>query len=91
MPGLEVILGGAVATTLAYLFGKKKTKAEIQKTELDSVEKAISIWRNLAQDFKKEVDELRGQITELRAENKILRQEVKKLSDIIDENGLPKH
>lgn len=91
MTGIEIIVGGAITTTLAYLFGKKKTKAEIQKTELDSVEKAISIWRSLAIDFKKEVDELKGQVLELRDENKALRKEVERLSDIIDENGIPKH
>lgn len=81
-------IGGAVASAMAWLLGKRKAKADAQKTELDSVEKAISIWRQLAQDFKKEVDELRVEIGELREENEKLSKEVNRLSKIITENGI---
>ena len=45
-PTITVIL-----SYFTYLFGRKKTIAETKTTELDNTEKAISIWRQLAEDI----------------------------------------
>lgn len=83
------IVGGAGAI-LAWLFTKKKQDAETKVTEatahsseMDATEKAVAIWRGLAQDLKKEVDELRSLISELREENDKLHLEINKLREEI--------
>ncbi len=87
------IVGGAGAI-LAWLFTKKKQDAETKVTEatahsseMDATEKAVAIWRSLAQDLKKEVDELRSLILELREENDKLRIEIEHLKDQLHITG----
>lgn len=41
---------------------RRKNKAEAQSSELDNVKKAIEIWRELAQNLEKEIEELRAKI-----------------------------
>lgn len=93
-----IIVNGIVGigtATLAWLFTKKKQDAETKVTEatahtseLDATEKAVAIWRGLAQDLKTEVDELRSLISELREENDKLHQEINKLRDEIQKERL---
>lgn len=96
---MELIISGAIGIATAivgYLVGKKKQDAETDlaeaqahSSELDATEKAVAIWRNLAEDLKKEVDELRFLINELRRENAKLKDEIEhlqiKLSKIVQE------
>lgn len=49
----------AASSTITWYLSKRQYKATVQNTELDAVEKAVAIWRNLAQDLKKEMDEMR--------------------------------
>ena len=88
---MELIISGAVGIATAivgYLLGKKKqdaetrvTQAQAQTSELDATEKAVAIWRGLAEDLKREVDELRILVNELRSENDRLRQEIEHLQE----------
>ena len=71
-----------VATALiGYLFAAKKNNAETNVLELEAVEKAVRIWRELAGDLKKEVEELRKQVNELIEENQTLTEEINKLKN----------
>lgn len=86
---------GAVTGTITWLFTRRKqdaetkiTEATAHTTELDAIDKAVGIWRNLAQDLKKEVDELRNLISELREENDKLHQEINKLREEIQKERL---
>ena len=88
---MELIVSGAIGIATAivgYLLGKKKqdaetrvTEAQAQYSELDATEKAVAIWRGLAEDLKREVDELRILVNELRSENDRLRQEIEHLQE----------
>jgi DNA repair ATPase RecN len=62
------IFSGVVLAVVAYFLGMKKQQSETDLNEIQATEKAIAIWRQLAQDFKKEVDELRQLVQELQAE-----------------------
>ncbi len=44
---------------------RRKNRADAQGSELDNVDKAVSIWRNLAQDLEKKIEELEGKIKAL--------------------------
>jgi len=79
---------GSGTTLLAWLLGKRQSNAQAANTELDATEKAVAIWRSLAQDLKKEVDDfrelvlqLRKEVDDLRSENTKLRHEINELKD----------
>ena len=95
---MEFIVSGAISIgtmVVGYLLGKKKqdaetrvTQATAQTSELDAVEKAVAIWRGLAQDLrketldlKKEVEELSSLVLRLENENTKLRDEINHLQE----------
>lgn len=91
---MDILINGAISITtmlVGYLLGKRKqdaetkvTEAQASSSELDATEKAVAIWRNLAQDLKKEVDELRLLINELREENLKLKEEISHLKSRVE-------
>jgi uncharacterized coiled-coil DUF342 family protein len=64
---------------LGHISGKRKSKAEAELIEMQATEKAVAIWRQLAQDLKTEVNELRDLIDELKGENQQLHKEINQL------------
>lgn len=61
----EVVFGliGFSGAVIAYFAGRRKSKADASNSELEATGKAITIWRDLATEFKKQVDELKKEIT----------------------------
>ena len=59
------ITGGGV-----FFLTRRKYRTELKNTELDNVDKAISIWRSLAQGLNEEQKEMEKQINMLREEIK---------------------
>ena len=89
---VELTAVGVILTAvIGWLLGKRKASADARSTEMDSVDKAITIWRELAQDFKTEVEELRSEVSQLREENNKLTKEVNRLIGILESNGIEKH
>ena len=80
--------GVILTAVIGWLLGKRKASADARSTEMDSVDKAITIWRELAQDFKTEVEELRVEVSQLREENNKLTKEVNRLIGILESNGI---
>jgi uncharacterized coiled-coil DUF342 family protein len=64
---------------LGHLSGRRKSKAETELLEMQTTEKAVAIWRQLAQDLKSEVAELHDLVGELKEENGKLRHEINEL------------
>ena len=58
---------------------KKKDAADLKSTELENTEKAISIWRELAEGLSKKVDLMQQTQMQLLKENQELRDEVRQL------------
>lgn len=97
------ILGGVATAIGGFFVGKglekaktKKLDAETDSISVESAEKAVSIWENLNNRLSSELENLRVQISEIKAENKklhlenhelkiqvgILSQEVKRLTEM---------
>lgn len=84
----SIIENTVVAVTTAgitWFFSRHKQLAEIKSSELDNVEKVISIWRALAQDLAAKVEalstrceSLSDEIEQLRYENESLKAALKK-------------
>ncbi len=78
----EVWIGGVsslITAIITWFLSRKKQSVEVKSTELDNVNKATSIWRELAEDLKKQVDDLRKGQQRIFEENKLLRKEVLQL------------
>ena len=72
IPYLSEAITALVAAFAGWFFTRRKSRAESDKSELDVVEEAIKIWREIAQDLKKEIQELKE-------ENKLLKHEVSRI------------
>lgn len=68
---------------LGWASGRRKSKAETELVEMQATEKAVAIWRQLAQDLKTEVKELRTLVDELKEENEKLQEEINQLKTTI--------
>lgn len=65
---LEVILqyGSPIITMLlGWLLGLKVQKAQVKTTELENVQQAITIWREVAEDLEKKLIESDQKVKEL--------------------------
>lgn len=81
--GIIIAVAGLATTVVAYVFGRGKAAAETKKTELDAVEKAITIWRQLAEDLSAKVTALQVEVDKLREENNKLNVEIDKLRELV--------
>lgn len=59
-------LSAAIGAALMFLINKRKELATTRNSELDNVEKAVSIWRNMTVDLEERIKLLQGEISELR-------------------------
>ena len=85
-------LGAAGSGFAGWFFGRKKQNAETKGTELDNVEKAVEIWREMASDLRgqfqalqTEVLALQKQVTRLEIENERLKANNEELQAEIDD------
>ncbi|GIZ15310.1 cell wall anchor protein [Capnocytophaga catalasegens] len=60
-----------VGAFVGWLFGRPKEKAELQTNELDNVDKAVKIYREMIEDLG---EQLRKAITELNAAKTTIRE-----------------
>lgn len=87
---LNLALGGGLIVSLATLKSQKrkgeaeadKAKAEVKTTELDNVQEAITIWRNMAEALSTELKESRANSSEIAIQVEALRKEVARLTTI---------
>lgn len=80
----NIAVAGFTALT-TWWFSRKKQNADVKITELDNVEKAIAIWRTMAEglvakfdDLSQKYDELSKEVEALRRENKSLKASLNK-------------
>jgi len=77
---------GALGAFISWIFGKRKEDVEVKGSELDNTEKAVKLWREMAEELKKQVDELSGKVDTLMQEVHNLRLENAELRQNIDAN-----
>ena len=89
-PQIILAIFALIGPILGYAFAKRKNTAEAQGSELDNVDKAVTIWRKLAEDLeaklkveidslRKENEEMKGLVAKLSQENEELRGKMKTL------------
>lgn len=67
---LPEILTAIISAFVAWFFARKKNEAEANSLELDNVDKAIAIWRKLAQDLEAKIALLTKKIEELEKQDR---------------------
>jgi predicted RNase H-like nuclease (RuvC/YqgF family) len=75
---LLITVPSAITSIVAWFLARGKYQTEVQGSELDNVEKAIEIWRRMAEELKNEVVMLRREASELRQKVESLETELKK-------------
>ncbi len=65
----------AASGLVMYLVGRRKTKADAIAAELANVEKAIGIYRGIAQDLEKEIHQLKAELEKVYQQNNAIRVE----------------
>jgi predicted RNase H-like nuclease (RuvC/YqgF family) len=85
----EVILPSLTAffaSAITWIFGRKKAQVEVEAGEITNVQEAIKIWREMANDMKQEVAELKIKVETLTTEIHNLRTENIELRSKLDED-----
>jgi len=77
---------GFFGALITWLFGRKKEGVEVQSTEITNVQEAIKIWREMANDLKAEVADLKDKVDSLTTEIHKLRSENVELRAKLDES-----
>jgi peptidoglycan hydrolase CwlO-like protein len=79
-------LTGITTATITWYAARRKNKAETYVSELDAVERAVKVWRELGEGMQKkyealhkEIEMLRGDVQVLREENRELKKENQRL------------
>ena len=80
---LNLVFGSGLVVSLVTLrASKKKAEAEAKTTELDNVQEAVKIWREMAEGLKGELESYKSNQTQMTQQLEGLRKEVAKLSSI---------
>ena len=74
------------ASAITWVFGRKKAQVEVEAGEITNVQEAIKIWREMANDMKQEVAELKIKVETLTTEIHNLRTENIELRSKLDED-----
>jgi len=74
------------ASAITWIFGRKKAQVEVEAGEITNVQEAIKIWREMANDMKQEVAELKIKVETLTTEIHNLRTENIELRSKLDED-----
>ena len=72
-------LTGLTTATITWYAARRKNKAETYVSELDAVERAVKVWRELGEGMQQKYEALHEEIEMLRDEVKVLREENREL------------
>lgn len=70
---LAPVIVGFASAFVTWYFTRKKNNAEVETNEIENVEKAISIWRKMADDLNSKNDDLRDKLDEILEQNEDLK------------------
>ena len=73
-----------ITSAITFLLSRRKNQADIKALEIANEEKAVAIWRNLCEDLKGEVEQLRHDMKTLRGELAGVERENRNLRAMVD-------
>jgi len=72
-------LTGVTTATVTWYAARSKNKAETYVSELDAVERAVKVWRELGEEMQLKYEALHDEIELLRVEVRVLREDNRQL------------
>ncbi len=72
-------LTGITTATITWYAARNKNKAETYVSELDAVERAVKVWRELGEEMQQKYESLHDEIELLRVAIKVLQEENRQL------------
>ncbi len=78
---IQNIIAAAIATSITWLFSKRKQKAETDDLRVDSVLKLVNVWRENCEHLMVKVEQLQLEYRELKIENAKLRMDISALKN----------
>lgn len=82
---LNFVMLSAIPATVTWLLARKKNNADVKTSELNNVDKAIKIWRELSEGmesrFNREIEELRKENCDLQQQVTIVMKENNELKE----------
>ena len=72
-------LTGLTSATITWYAARRKNRAETYISELDAVERAVKVWRELGEGMQQKYETLHDEIEILRAEIGVLREDNRQL------------
>ena len=92
---LTGVFGAGGGGFFGWFFTRKKSNADAKGSELENVEHAIKIWRELAEEnkrenieLKKEMADIKAQLEEMRLDLITVHRENKQLKDYLYKRGI---
>jgi len=76
---LGYILPPIATGLIAFFTGRKMQKTQIEGNELSNVRDSIEIYRDIIEDLKRQMDEMKKSIFEIDEDNKRLHKEIETL------------
>lgn len=71
----------AISAVFGWMAGRRKNVAQTQSIELDNIEKAVEIWRKLAESYAEKLQVIQSDINKVSLENDKLKQSMERLGD----------
>jgi uncharacterized protein (DUF3084 family) len=85
---LIAVISAAASSLVTYFFARRKNNAEAQSSELDNVQKAAAIWRELAEQLNVKIDKLISENAVLKHEIQSQKLAIRKLETMLNELGV---
>ncbi|PZX18109.1 hypothetical protein LX69_01146 [Breznakibacter xylanolyticus] len=80
---LNLVFGGGFLVSLLTMRStRKKAEADAKTSELDNVQEAVKIWREMCESLKSELEDYKTYQGEMNAQMEMLRREVARLTAI---------
>lgn len=83
-PYISEIITAIISAFVAWFFSRKKQQMEVQANELDNVEKAVRIYREVADDLSKQLKTAITELNEAKKELDEARQTIKELEQKVE-------
>jgi chromosome segregation ATPase len=74
-------LTGLSTATITWYAARRKNRADTYVSELDAVERAVKVWRELGEGMQQKYEALHDEVEVLRSEVRVLREENRQLKE----------
>lgn len=86
--GLVSLLTTVVGSLLAYALGRRRSRAEARRTEVDTEVALVTVAMRLLEEFRTERSSMSTRISDLEFDRKVLERRVDQLELVLHQHGI---